>query len=86
MVVRSLYFGGDAFFEREVACAARRHDAQYWQPRQVLILRVDDVMNDSREVMSHVQYHESITILIFNSIAFAQYLRDRGGDFDLQKT
>jgi len=45
-----LYFGGDAFFEREVACAARRHDAQYWQPRQVLILRVDDVMNDSREV------------------------------------
>ena len=50
MVVRSLYFGGDAFFEREVACAARRRDAQYWQPRQVLILRVDDVMNDSREV------------------------------------
>ena len=50
VVVRSLYFGGDAFFEREVACAARRHDAQYWQPRQVLILRVDDVMNDSREV------------------------------------
>ena len=28
VVVRSLYFGGDAFFEREVACAARRHDAQ----------------------------------------------------------